>query len=217
MCDCNIDLSLRNIIDMGLKPAIQNITTIVAAVVANSDLFGNYEIDFVFILGSTFTLRHNSPLQVVYAQILQEELAASIELNGKDTPGYILRETLCELLQPKVHGKPYMYDSFCFGNINQISSEIYAVYIDDFYENPSSGKVSKPFLSCKSYNIDGANVVKDADAAMIVLQKGQPIPNTGLVIQFNMGFGSSAYKELESNYVLKLGNNKLVFSNKILN
>lgn len=205
-CECVVNLSLRDIIDIGLKPVIQDITTVIAAAIANTDLLGNYEISHVFILGSTFIPSIKSPLQIVHTQIFQDELSSSIELNGKDTPGYVIKETLRELLQPVEKNKPFMYDSFCFGNINQTSSETYAVYIDDFYENPSSGKVSRPFLSCMKYNTDGASIVRDADAAMIVLQKGQPIPSGGLIIQFKMGL-SSMEKNLDSSYVLKIGNN----------
>ncbi|KAG2210911.1 hypothetical protein INT47_000065 [Mucor saturninus] len=195
--DKGIDIAIR------LKPVIQDITTVIAAAIANTDLLGNYEITSVFILGSIFNPSIKSPLKIVHKQMLQDELSASIELNGKDTPGYVMNETLCELLQPMKGKKPFMYDSFRYGNINQTSSETYAVYIDDFYENPSSGKASRPFLSCIKYNTDGASIVRDSDAAMIVLQKGQPIPVGGLIIQFKMGLGSME-KKLDTIYVLKI-------------
>lgn len=41
------------------------------------------------------------------------------------------------------------------------------------------------FLSFKNHNGDGASVVVDNDSIVVVLHKGQPIPNTGSVIKFN--------------------------------
>lgn len=79
-CECSIHVSLCNIIDTGLKLAIQNITTTIAASIANTDLFGKYEVDFLFILGNIFTIAPSSPLYTTYIMILQEAFEGSIAM-----------------------------------------------------------------------------------------------------------------------------------------
>jgi hypothetical protein len=56
LCDCSILISLRNIIDISLRPIIQNITTDITASLTNTNLFEKYEVDFVFIIGNIFAL-----------------------------------------------------------------------------------------------------------------------------------------------------------------
>lgn len=183
-CDCCIHISLRNTIDIGLKPVIQNITTIIAASMVNTDLFGNYAIDFLFILEEIFTLAHDSPLSIAYTMVLQEAIDVSIELKEKDTPGVVLQETLCQLLQPAMHKQPYMYDSFIIGNLHQVSSETYGIRIGPTTDE-SLGEI---FLSCKQYKDDGIITVRDELSAIVVLQKEQLIPDTGVVINFDIGY-----------------------------
>lgn len=58
-----------------------------------------------------YNLTHDSPLYTAQTMILQEEPNDIIELKEKATQGFILRESLCQLLQPVINEKLYMYDN----------------------------------------------------------------------------------------------------------
>jgi hypothetical protein len=62
MLASSIEICLCNIIDIGLNPVIQKITTIIAASLANTGLFGNYAVDSLFVLGNVFALPHESAI-----------------------------------------------------------------------------------------------------------------------------------------------------------
>lgn len=159
-CDCNIHLSLRNIIAFGITPVIQTITTIIAASVANTDLFGNYAVDFLFILGNVFALAQHSSLYTAYTMILQNLSEESIELKEKDTQGVTFWESLIQLLQPVMHEKPYMYESFSIGCLHQVSRETYGVTIKQLSKENAKyykGKKKIP-MSNISYEYDDTSI-----------------------------------------------------------
>lgn len=206
-CNCSIQLSLRDIIDIGIKPDTQNITTIIAASLVNTNLFGNYAVDFVFILENPYTMAQDSPIHAAYKRILQEAIDGSIALKERDTQGIVLRENLCQLLQPVTRERSLMYDSFSFGNLQQVSRETYGIRIVDIRNSRTSQIIYNPALSRVN---DKGDVIKALRGeTMVVLQKGQPIPNKGLIIRFH-----SELKDIKMDQ-LTLGN-KLIFNIKKL-
>jgi hypothetical protein len=181
VCDCTIHISLRNIIEIGLKPVIRNITTDIAASLRNNELFGNYIVKSLFIIGNMFTLSYKSPIYTAYAMILQKEIDLSIELKERDTQGFVLRQDLCRLLQPNLGKKPYMCDSFVIGNLNQVSKETYIIYAEP--NGFLSSVTPKKKTSAKSKD-DETIFLGNEDAAIVILQKGQLIPNKGISKRF---------------------------------
>lgn len=177
-CNCTIHITLRDIIDIGLKPVIKNITTSIAASIVNTDIFGNYTIDHLFILGDIFAVSNVSPLYNVYRLNLEKSIAVSIRSKEQDTQGFVLKETLHQILQPTLGKQPYMYDSFLKGDLYQVASETYGLSIK---LEPYNREASY-FMSCKENNIS----VSDKKLAMIILQKGQMIPHTGIRQKFNI-------------------------------
>ncbi|KAI7881208.1 uncharacterized protein EV154DRAFT_523540 [Mucor mucedo] len=177
-CDCTIHITLRNIIDIGLKPVIQNITTVIAASIVNTDLFGDYIVDHLFILGDIFTVSNGAPLYNVHRLNLQKSIAASIRSKEQDTQGYVLKETLHQLLQPTIGKQPYMYDSFVKGDLYQVASETYGLCI----KLESYNREAAYFISCQKDSI----LVSNKKSAMIILQTGQMIPHTGVRLKFNV-------------------------------
>lgn len=134
LCDCSILISLRNIIDIGLRPIIQNITTDITASLTNTNLFEKYEVHFVFIIGNIFALSYNSPIYIAYTMIIQDEIDLSIELKEKDKQGFIFQEGFCQLLQPNMHEKPYMYDSFFYRkSTSSINRNVWNIYFEYYY------------------------------------------------------------------------------------
>lgn len=175
------------------------------------DYFGNYAVDSLFILGNIFILSDGSPIDKTCHLILQRALDDSIELKEKDIKGFIFRESLYQLLQPVQDEKPHTYDTVSIGNLNQVARETYGIYVKNVYKGDIiySGDELRPFLSCMNNRNYGSSVVGGRDAAMIILQKGQSIRNTGFIKQFKMHYENFEEDEDTSGYQLELGN-KLV-------
>lgn len=95
--NCNIHLSLHNIIDIGMKPDIRNITTIIAALLVNMDLFGNCTADFLFVLGNPYFLTYNSLFYAAYTMILQEATDVSFDSKERAAQGIVLWERFYQL------------------------------------------------------------------------------------------------------------------------
>lgn len=132
-------MSLRDIIYIGIKAVIGTITTIIAASLVNTTLFGNYDVDFMFVMGNMFNLTHGSPLYTAYIMILQEETKDNIGLKEKETQCFILEECLYQLLQPVIQEQPYMYNSFSTGILHQVASATYAIRVT-FFLSGRNGK-----------------------------------------------------------------------------
>jgi hypothetical protein len=199
-CDCHIHL--RNIVDIGLKAVVQNITSIIAASLDNREFFLGYEVDFLFVLGNIHILKYNSVLYTIYTNILQEAINVSIEVKGGDTQGIVLQESIYQLLQPVIKEQSYMYDSFSTGNLHRVSSNTYGIYVKKL----TLPGITEPYLSCIDCKDDSTNVTMTLDNTMIFLQKGQLIPNTGLVIKFKIGFKNMKRDAILHSCLLELGN-----------
>lgn len=97
-----------------------------------------------------------------------------------------------------------MYDSFTIGNLHQVSRETYVVHVS------CSGDIERyscdPQLCDVSFK-DGpeANLIDNKGVTMVVLQKGQQIPNTELAEHFNMKFRKSKEYEKGDKNDLVLG------------
>lgn len=168
-------------------------------------MFGNYAIDFLFILGDIFNLAHHSSLYTVYTKILQKVISASIELKEKDTQGLILREDLYQLLQPAIHQKSCFYDSFTLGDLHHVSRYTYGIYFKKLIVG-SGINVKSLALPYINYEVEGTAGIIRKGSNLAVLQKGQFIYNTEPVK--NVKF---IYPNIENNrsgqHMLEIGNN----------
>lgn len=137
--------------------------------------------------------------------ILQEEMIINLELKEKYTQVFTLQKNICQLVQPDKNKPSYMYDSFAIGNLHQVSSETYVIYVD-----------SRPYNEIKKYHLSGGskkwedvNVVGNEEAAIVILKKGQPFPNTGISKKFN-----PKYVDVDGGF--ESGNNNCIFPSKII-
>ncbi|KAG2211006.1 hypothetical protein INT47_000166 [Mucor saturninus] len=139
-CDCSIIIDPQNIVDIGMKSVIQDIATTMAGSLTNTKLFGNYEVDFLFVLGNVSNIPHNSMAYIVYSNMLQESVSDSIDLKEKYTEGLVIREPLCELIHFTTNRKPYIYDRFIAVFKKDIKKHIcYLVVLQTGQEIPISG------------------------------------------------------------------------------
>lgn len=170
---------------MGVNSVLQKITTKIAASLTNVAMFGKYEINFVFIMGDIFNLKHNSFMYTIYQRLLQENYNDSIAMKGKDASGFIIQD-IFQLSQPIKAKKPFMYDSFTLGNVHLTARETYGMYVSSFSEKD---RYSYDPQLC-DVDTKGAHG-EDSNMTMIVLQKGQFIPNTGITIDLDLIFKKS--------------------------
>ncbi|KAI7891397.1 uncharacterized protein EV154DRAFT_223588 [Mucor mucedo] len=173
-CDCGVVIFFRNLIEADLKPALKDISTIIAASLTNKKLFGDYEVDYIFTLGNPFNLPQESLSCTTYTMLLQEVIDASLQSKEKDTQAFVLGETILQLLEPITCIKPYIYERFVTGTLCQVSSETYAVRLRH-----------NTFEDKKPYNVDINNTIWGDDSYFVFIQKGKPIPTKRFLIKFN--------------------------------
>ncbi|KAG2195969.1 hypothetical protein INT47_007105 [Mucor saturninus] len=186
-CDgCHVCLSLRDIIDIGLKPAIQNLANITASSLVDGESFESYEIDYIFIIEDMFGKARYTPLHNVYITILQRLVNSSIELKEKDTTAFILQETINQLMEPVAYMKSYMYNSFTTGIFHQASSATYGLSL----QKGNSGSFSVYGHNQRSERI----TVTDEESTIVILKKGQLIPSTGLSCKLIVNLPSDTFE-----------------------
>lgn len=200
-CNCRIQTSLRHIIDIGLKPALENITTIIAASIENTELFGKYNVKYLFLLEEMFALKYHCPLYNAYTRLLQHTIEDSLEFKEKDLQAFVLKESIYRLMQPENHKQPCMYDRFVTGNLQQASSETYGIRIVE----PPPPSQSNFFLTSQSYKSNGTITIRGGSSAIVVLQKGQMVPDTGVIVQFGIEYVNLIKENVAKRYFLNLG------------
>ncbi|KAG2200090.1 hypothetical protein INT47_007735 [Mucor saturninus] len=142
-CTCSINIFLRDIIEVGMNSVINCTSTSTVASLTNKELFGNYEVDYLFMLGDPFHLSHGSLIHNAYSMITQQVVGENIHLKERNVLPFILRESILKLLEVVTQIKPYMYES----------------------------------------SDDVKNTIQNDGKYLVFIQKGKPIPTTGLMIK----------------------------------
>ncbi|KAI7890894.1 uncharacterized protein EV154DRAFT_234836 [Mucor mucedo] len=205
LCSCEIQVCLRNIIDIGLKPIIQDIAENITGAVQNTAMFGYYSVEFILVTGNMFTLMYDSPLYGVYTCMLQSEIEHSLEAKKIDTIWLlVLQNYQNQLLKQAVHEKSYIYDEFRTGNLQRVFSKTYITYIRDFRDQFSGEQASKPFLSFVDKNFKSTNFGGDENTAMILFKAGQSISDTKTIIRLKVEFQNENDLNPNSRFALTL-------------
>lgn len=176
-CACTTTISLRNIMEIGMKSVIENIATITTTSLTNKELFGNYKVDYLFVLGDPFNLSHGSQIYNAYSLITQQVIGDDIHLKERNILPFVLRESIFTLLESVKSQKPYMYERFVTGTLCQVSNQTYAVRFPSIY----TGK----FYSFSRINHKNhiKNTIHNDGQYLAFIQKGKPIPTTELMIK----------------------------------
>ncbi|KAG2208760.1 hypothetical protein INT47_007859 [Mucor saturninus] len=191
-CACSINISFRNIIEVGLKSVLKNVATIIGSSLTNKEIFANYETNYIFMLGDPFQLSYGSSIHTVYTQMLQKEINNSIYLKEKDTQAFALIESVYMLLDPLTQIKPYLYEKFSKGTLCQVSSETYALRLP---------AILKKYNSFSRINRSGdvKNTLPSDSSYFIFIQRGKPFPLTDINIKVNTNHG-----RYENNEIIKV-------------
>jgi hypothetical protein len=171
-CRCNIQLSYRDIIVSALKPAIQNITSIVSAALVNPNLFGRYTVPNLFTIGNPLGTAYNSVIYEAFTKLIQDAFKDSNNNKELDPQSFVLLESVEDILMLKTSSRPYLCKSFSEGVLRQVSRETYGLNV--YY----SGPMDKRYYGVGYYkNSKNSNERKliEADHTIIILKKGQPI------------------------------------------
>lgn len=175
-CNCSIDISLRHIIEIGLKPTINEIMVTIASTLVNNSLFKRYELDSLFVLEDAFDFPQDSFIYKAHSKLLQDGIELAIESKEKDTQVVVFQERPHQFTLPIVHKKSFLYDSFITGTYTQVSRNTYGIRI----LNKLKYGLLCPILSCEDYEKGNTVLLTEKDA-IVLLEKNQPLPIKGVI------------------------------------
>lgn len=175
MCSCSIALSIRDLIDIAVKPVFLDIASLVSASLVNLEQFGRYRVDYMFIMGNPFNCDCDSP---IYTLLQQEDigtvLARSYEKKEINPRCFVLFKDFYDMIQPKIGEKHFLFGSFNRGVLHQAVGDTYG-------------------LCCRQNNgLPGVNILYETDTKpcsiqtvkpdhlVVIVHKGQKILEEGI-------------------------------------
>ncbi|KAI9362671.1 hypothetical protein BD770DRAFT_381534 [Pilaira anomala] len=124
-CHCAVNLSVRSILDISIRPFMYEMASLISSSIINRDYFGKYnEIEHIF---SMIHFNRNQRFHPILVNLLKEELN---DFNNDEKHSWVLLEVPNQLLQPVVHQRLVVYKSFQVGDLKQISNSNYGFLID---------------------------------------------------------------------------------------
>jgi hypothetical protein len=171
-CRCSIQLSYRDIIDSALKPAIQNITSIVSAALVNPNLFGRYTVPNLFTIGNPLGTRYESVIHEAFTKLIQVAFKDSNNNKELDPQSFVLLESVEDILMLKTSSRSYLCKSFSKGVLRQVSRESYKLTV--IYYGPTNEEYYGVGYYKNSKNSNERKLIEEYDT-IIILRKGQPI------------------------------------------
>jgi hypothetical protein len=171
-CRCSVQLSYRDIIDSALKPAIQNVTSIVSAALVNRNLFGRYTVPNLFTIGNPLGTPYNSVIHEAFTKLIQDAFKDSNNNKELDPQSFVLLESVEDILMLKTSSRPYLCKSFSKGIPRQVSRESYGLKVS------YSGTKREEYYAVGYYkNSKNSNERKliEKGHTIIILKRGQPI------------------------------------------
>jgi hypothetical protein len=172
-CRCSIQLSYRDIIDSALKPAIQNITSIVSAALVNPNLFGRYTVPNLFTIGNPLGTPYNSVIHLAFTKLIQDAFKDSNNNKELDPQSFVLLESIKDILMLKTSSQPYLCKSFSKGVLRQVSRESYGLKVS--YSNIDSEQCYHGVGYYKNSKNSNERKLIEGYHTIIILKKGQPI------------------------------------------
>jgi hypothetical protein len=171
-CRCSIQLSYRDIIDSALRPAIQNITSIISAALVNPNLFGRYTVPNVFIIGNPLGIPYNSVIHEAFTKLIQDAFKDSNNNKELDPQSFVLLESVGDILMLKASSRPYLCKSFSEGVLRQVSRESYGLNVSYVGSEHVIGSGVGYYKNSK--NTKERKLIETVHT-ITILKKGQPI------------------------------------------
>jgi hypothetical protein len=172
ICRCSIQLSCRDIIDNALKPAIQNITSIVSAALVNPNLFGRYTVPNLFTIGNPLGTPYNSVIHEAFTKLIQDAFRDSNNNKELDPQSFVLLESVEDIPMLKASSRPYLCKSFSKGVLRQVSRESYGINV--YYSDSQNEQYYGVGYYKNSKNSNERKLI-EKDHTINILKKGQPI------------------------------------------
>jgi hypothetical protein len=180
-CRCSIQLSYRDIIDSALKPAIQNITSIVSAALVNPNLFGRYTVPNLFTIGNPLGTNYNSVIHEAFTKLIQDAFKDSNNNKEVDPQSFVLLESVEDILMLKTNSRPYLCKSFSKGVLHQVSRESYGLNVSYFDSEREEEYYGVGYFK-NSKNSNERKLI-ETKHTVIILKKGQPIADNEELIK----------------------------------
>ncbi|KAI9362633.1 hypothetical protein BD770DRAFT_440586 [Pilaira anomala] len=169
-CSCGVNLSVRDLLNISIKPFLYEMASIISSSLINREYFGNYiKIENIF---SMIHFNRNQQFQRIFANLLKEGINDFNETQQNvDIYSLVLLDVPNQLLQPVVHQKLAVYKSFQVGDLRQISSFNFGINISLTYF-----RCRRPvYEDTRLYQ--GGNAF-DTNIGFIVLKEGDTLNDT---------------------------------------
>lgn len=171
-CKCRIELSIRDVLYVAFRPAINDIINTISSTLVNGVSFGKYYVEHQFILGNLFQLSYDSPLHKKMTSMIQEELDDAVEYRELGLCCFALLKSIDQLLRPKIGNRHSLHEVFHNGCLHQVSRENYGL---DFYAKRSQRGITVSYKDGIMENtVDAGNI-------SVILRRGQLIENEALI------------------------------------
>jgi hypothetical protein len=178
---CSIKLSIRNIIEVALTPAILNIASMISSALVNPNIFGKYTVDHVFIIWKNLFDHGGAALNMPISKILNQMIMEAIDDTNQlkeIEPKCIVVSSPLQTLQPAKTGKtPFLLGSLNTGMLLQVASTTYGLALNLFEEEPNN--MLDMFCESGSGSSNCMTSLKNSHAVVIV-HKGEIIPREGI-------------------------------------
>lgn len=176
-CSCTLSLSIQTLIEIGLKPAVDENASMIVSILTSNDFFGLYEISALLIIHS-FKAINNSCMQFYSDKFLREKLLTCLQVHRRKTAVFLNKAELfaCNFLGSWIGrgGSSVLLEKSKFSQVSSCS------YLVRFNANAISPGKSNSSI----YLDEGNSYRKIEDYGYVILEREDTIPFDGLHITF---------------------------------
>lgn len=133
--DLILTLTLRQLLDIGILPVLQNMVSIIISCLMDKNIFGHYDIVELFITGDILkTQEHNDAYHWFIISQMKKELASQIRENTYSTKFEISLQTSEQQKSTSTNGigeRYFCYDTFLKGELRKVYSKTYYLNINN--------------------------------------------------------------------------------------
>ncbi|KAI7893000.1 uncharacterized protein EV154DRAFT_502962 [Mucor mucedo] len=196
-CNCYFHLTLRMIIDFGMKPVIRNITDRLKGFLITS--LSSYDMANILITGNAFKLTCNTALFTVYIALVRRAF-----YGNRWSIVSVLNQDPQELSDPIIDQKLDMCEIFATGMMSKVFKYTYALCIKSVVKDKQlySGNSSGAYITTKEHSTVYGD---DLNMAFVVTKRGDNISYKLNDVQFCIAFKHTNDYIPTSSYKATLG------------
>lgn len=213
-CNCGIEFSIRDMMQIGIKPAINNIATIISSALLDPDFFGKYIVGHVFVMGTLFDgILPSTPINAALRQIILESIQDSNQFKVIEPKCFVLLKSVQELTKPTVGKKPFLNGNFGKGGVlRQLSKETYSfrLFAFDRRDVEKNEELTIFYQQQQQQKNGRSNKWKSVhsmygNCALVVVHLGQIIPPPAVGQEEEEGIKKTFFVEYKEHYRDRVG------------